>query len=143
MDANIILDILQNKDFHSISQVAVASNAIAIDNEVAANDVLEEDEIGEDGTREEYDEESFEVPSTFTTMEEKNMITDSNWIVSQLASKNDFTQEVINLYSIRTHKEFDVVETCLTLWTKRCKLHLQFGCKWKVHAIKLKRSRYF
>ncbi|CAH1454658.1 unnamed protein product [Lactuca virosa] len=134
----------QNEDFHSISQVVVASNAIAIDNEVGANDVLEEDEIGEeDGIREEDDEESFEVPSTFITMEEKNMTTGSNWIVSQLASKNDFTQELgkdsfkdkeelnraIKLYSIRTHKQFEVVETRPTLWTIRCKLHLQSGCK--------------
>ncbi|XP_023763670.1 uncharacterized protein LOC111912174 [Lactuca sativa] len=149
---DVILDIVQNEDFHLISQVAVANNAIAIDNEVGANDVLEEDEIGEKD-----DEESFEAPSTFTTMEETNMTTDGNWIVSQSASKNDFTQELgkdsfkdkeeliraIKLYSIRTHKQFEVVETRPTLWTIRCKLHLQSSCKWQVRAIKRKQSEYF
>nr|KAJ0186535.1 hypothetical protein LSAT_V11C900456800 [Lactuca sativa] len=54
---NVILDIVHNENFHSISQVAIASNAIAIDKEVVANDVLEKDEIGEeDGIREKDDE---------------------------------------------------------------------------------------
>ncbi|CAI9274963.1 unnamed protein product [Lactuca saligna] len=111
----------QNEDFHSISQV-VARNAIAIDNEVVANDVLE-DGIGEEyGIREEDDEESFAVPSTFTTMEETNMTINNNWLVSQLTNKNDFTQELgkysfkdkeltraIKLYSIRTHKQFELL----------------------------------
>nr|KAJ0213933.1 hypothetical protein LSAT_V11C400197080 [Lactuca sativa] len=156
MDANVISDIVQNENFYTISQVAVVSNAITNDNEVDANEVLEEDGIGEEDDEDAFDN-NFQVPSTFGIIEETNMTTDNNWIVTQLASKNDFTQELgkdsfkdkeeliraIKLYSIRTHKPFEVVETRPTLWTIRCKLHLQSGCKWQVRAIKRKRSGYF
>ncbi|CAH1419903.1 unnamed protein product [Lactuca virosa] len=156
MDANVISDIVQNENFYTISQVAVASNAITNDNEADANEAFEEDGIGEEDDEDAFDN-NFQVPSTLTIIEEMNMTTDNNWIVTQLESKNDFTQELgkdyfkdkeeliraIKLYSIRTHKQFEVVETRLTLWTIRCKLHLQSGCKWQVRAIKRKRSVYF
>nr|KAJ0195883.1 hypothetical protein LSAT_V11C700382650 [Lactuca sativa] len=132
MDANVILDIVRNEDFYSISHVAVANNAITNEDD------------------EEPFDNNFQVPSTFTTMEETNMTTDSIWIVSQLVSKNDFTKELgkdsfkdkeeliraIKIYSIKTHKQFVVIETRPTLWTIRCKLHSQSGCKWQVRAIK-------
>ncbi|KAL4569800.1 hypothetical protein LXL04_025444 [Taraxacum kok-saghyz] len=82
-------------------------------------------------------------------MEETNMTTDGN--------KNDFTQELgkdsfkdkeevmraIKLHCIRTHKQFEIVETRPDIWTIRCKLHLKTGCKWQVRSLKRKRSGCF
>ncbi|KAI3523117.1 hypothetical protein L1887_01174 [Cichorium endivia] len=152
MEYNMISHMVQNEDPHTISQMAVVNNELT-------NDTGEEDD--EDYTGEEDDEESFdnnfEIPSTFTRIEETNMTTDDNWIVSKLVSKNEFTQELgkdsfkdkeelmraIKLHCIRTHKQFEVIETRPTIWTIRCKLHLQSGCKWQLRALKRKRSGCF
>nr|KAJ0224725.1 hypothetical protein LSAT_V11C100037040 [Lactuca sativa] len=89
-----------------------------------------------------------QVPSTFTSIEETNVISDGNWTVSQSISKNDFTRELekdsfkdkeelmraIKLQCINTHRQFEVIETRPTLWSIRCKLHLQSGCKWQLRA---------
>ncbi|XP_052625063.1 uncharacterized protein LOC111888441 [Lactuca sativa] len=133
MDVNVISNIVQNENFYTISQVVVASNAMTNDNEADANEAFEEDGIGEEDDEHAFDN-NFQVPSTFTIIEETNITTDNNWIVTQLARKNDFTQELgkdffkdkeeliraIKLYSIRTHKQFE-----------------------QVRAIKRKRSGYF
>ncbi|KAL6545271.1 hypothetical protein OROGR_009145 [Orobanche gracilis] len=146
-----LVTLIQNEDFYAISQVAVASNAIISDNEVD-----EDDDIGDE---EEVDRveiiQEHEVPSTFTSMEETNTTSDGNWIVSQSANRNDITRELgkdsfkdkeelttaIKLHSIRTHRQFEVIETRPTLWSIRCKL--QSGCKWHLRACKRKRSGYF
>ncbi|KAL4580638.1 hypothetical protein LXL04_016838 [Taraxacum kok-saghyz] len=52
--------------------------------ELDGNDVLEEDEMGEEDDDEVFDK-SFEIPSTFTNMEETNMTTDGKWVVSKIA----------------------------------------------------------
>ncbi|KAL6527328.1 hypothetical protein OROGR_016418 [Orobanche gracilis] len=148
-----LVTLIRNEDFYAISQVALASNAIISDNEVD-----EDDDIGDE---EEVDGveiiQEHEVPSTFTSMDETNTTSDGNWIVSQSSNKNDITRELgkdsfkdkeeltraIKLHSIRTHKQFEVIETRPTLWSIRCKLNLQFGCKWHLCACKRKRSGYF
>nr|KAJ0210772.1 hypothetical protein LSAT_V11C400215000 [Lactuca sativa] len=136
------------------------------------NGIISDNEIEEeDGIGEEYDEEdgvditqehepphvdrgetsfnnNHQVPSTFTSIEETNVISDGNWTVSQSISKNDFTRELekdsfkdkeelmraIKLQCIKTHRQFEVIETRPTLWSIRCKLHLQSGCKWQLRA---------
>nr|KAJ0202552.1 hypothetical protein LSAT_V11C500263430 [Lactuca sativa] len=160
---NAISDMIHNEDFYTISQAAVVSNGIISDNEID-----EEDDIGK-----EYDEEdgvditqeqepphvdrgetsfdnNHQVPSTFTSIEETNTM-------SQSISKNDFTRELekdsfkdkeelmraIKLQCIKTHRQFEVIETHPTLWSIRCKLHLQSGCKWQLRASKRKRSGNF
>ncbi|GKB53397.1 hypothetical protein Tco_0904150, partial [Tanacetum coccineum] len=100
----------------------------------------------------------FQVPSNFTNIEGINKTMVDNWSVSHSVSKNDFTRQLgkdsfkdkeevikaIKLYAIRTHKYFEVVEKCPTIWKIRCKLHSQSGCKWQVRASeKLKRNGYF
>ena len=153
MDVNGISHMIQNEDFDTISQMAVISNIITNDEELDGNDVLEEDEMGEEDDDEHLDK-NFEIPSIFTSMEEPNMTTDGKWVVSKIVSKNDFTQELgkdsfkdkeevmraIKLHCIRTHKQFEIVETRPDIWTIRCKLHLQTGCKWQVRSLKRKRS---
>nr|KAJ0225087.1 hypothetical protein LSAT_V11C100021310 [Lactuca sativa] len=114
------------------------------------------------GIEDENDEEApfdnnAQVPSTFTNMEGTNLNIDDNWIVSQSTSKNDFTRELgkdsfkdkeelvraIKIHCIKTHRQFKVIESRPTIWTLRCKLYLQSGCKWKLHASKRKCSGYF
>ncbi|KAL6577657.1 hypothetical protein OROMI_009985 [Orobanche minor] len=144
--------LIQNEDFNAISQVAVASNTMISDNEVDEyDDIGDEEEDVVDITQE------HEVPSTFTSMEETNTTTDNNWIVPGASNKNDFTRELgkdsfkdkeeliraIKLHSIRTHKQFEVVETRQTPWSIKCKLNLQSRCKWHLRACKRKRSGYF
>ena len=147
---------IQNEDFDTISQIVVVSNTITNYDKLDENDVLEEDDMEEEDDDELFDK-NFEIPSTFTSMEETNMTTDGKWVVSKLVSKNDFTQELekdsfkdkeevmraIKLHCIRTHKQFEVIETRPDIWTIRCKLHLQSGCKWKVRSLKRKRSGCF
>ncbi|KAL6533785.1 hypothetical protein OROHE_013618 [Orobanche hederae] len=150
-----LVTMIQNEDFYAISQVAVASNAILSDNEVDEDyDIGDEEEEEEDGVEITQDHE---VPSTFTSLEETNTTSDGNWIVSQSTNKNDITRELgkdyfndreeliraIKLHSIRTHKQFEVTEARPTLWSIRCKLHLQSGCQWHLRACKRKRSGYF
>ncbi|XP_023771148.2 uncharacterized protein LOC111919790 [Lactuca sativa] len=168
--ANVISDMIHNEDFYTISHVVVVSNGIISDNEID-----EEDDIGE-----EYDEEdgvditqehepphvdkgetsfdnNYQVPSTFTSIEETNVISDGNWTVSRSISKNDFTRELekysfkdreeliraIKLQCIKTYRQFEVIETQPTLWSIRCKLHLQSSCKWQLRARKRKGSGNF
>ena len=142
-----LITLIQNEDIYAISQGAVASNAI-----ISNNEVDEDDDIGDDDEEEEEEEEeedgveitqAHEVPSTFTCMEETHTTSDGNWIVSQSANNNDITRELgknyfkdkeelittIKLHSIRTHKQFEVIETRPTIWSIRCKLNLQTGCK--------------
>ncbi|KAL6552790.1 hypothetical protein OROHE_008154 [Orobanche hederae] len=147
-----LVTLIQNENFYAISQVAVASNAIISDNEVDEDDDIGDEEVDVVEIIQEH-----EVPSTFTSMEETNTTTDGNWIVSQSANRNDITRELgkdsfkdkeeltraIKLHSIRTHRQFEVIETRPTLWSIRCKLNLQSGCKWHLRACKRKRSGYF
>lgn len=59
-----------------------------------------------------------------------------------MKDKEEFV-EAIKLYSIRKHKQYEVVETCPTIWKIRCRLSSQCGCKWKLRACKRKCSGYF
>ena len=160
---NAISDMIHNEDFYTISQAVVVSNGIISDNEIDEEDDIREEYDEEDGvdiTQEhapphvDRGETSFDnnhqVPSTFTSIEETNVISDGNWTVSQSISKNDFTRELekdsfkdkeelmraIKLQCINTHRQFEVIETRPTLWSIRCKLHLQSGCKWQLRASK-------
>ncbi|CAH1427413.1 unnamed protein product [Lactuca virosa] len=127
-----------------------------INNENELHENLE-DEIGEENDEEAPFDNNVEVPSTFTNMEGTNLNIDDNWIVSQSTSKNDFIRELgkdsfkdkeelvraIKIHCIRTHRQFEVIDSRPTILTLRCKLYLQSGCKWKLHASKRKRSGYF
>lgn len=80
-----------------------------------------------------------------------------NWMVSHSENKNDLTQELgenpfknkdeliraIKLYTIKKHQQYEVVETCPTIWKVRCKLCTQTGCKWQLCACKRQCSGYF
>ncbi|PWA43780.1 hypothetical protein CTI12_AA532470 [Artemisia annua] len=100
---------------------------------------------------------NMQVPACFTTLEGIDNANTDNWTISSSQSKNDLTQELgkdsfkdkeelvkaIKLYSIRKHKQYEMVETCPTIWKIRCRLSSQCGCKWKLRACKRKRSGYF
>ncbi|CAH1444414.1 unnamed protein product [Lactuca virosa] len=153
---NSIIDMIDNDDFSIISQAAVITNMMNINNENELHENLE-DEIGEENDEEAPFDNNVEVPSTFTNMEGTNLNIDDNWIVSQSTSKNDFIRELgkdsfkdkeelvraIKIHCIRTHRQFEVIDSRPTILTLRCKLYLQSGCKWKLHASKRKRSGYF
>ncbi|XP_052622318.1 uncharacterized protein LOC111914254 [Lactuca sativa] len=155
-DMNSIIDMIDNDDFSIISQAVVITNMMNIDNELELNENLE-DEIGEENDEEAPFDNNVEVPSTFTNMEGTNLNIDDNRIGLQSTSKNDFTRELgkdsfkdkeelvraIKIHCIRAHREFEVIDSHPTILTLRCKLYLQYGCKWKLHASKRKRSGYF
>ncbi|CAH1434412.1 unnamed protein product [Lactuca virosa] len=142
---NSIIDMIDNENFSIIFQAAVVTNVMNIDNEVELSEILE-DGIGDKDEKEASFDNNVEVPSTFTNMEGTNLTIDGNWIVTQSTSKNDFTRELgkdsfkdkeelvraIKIHSIRTHKQFEVIESRPTIWTLRCKLYLQSGCKWNM-----------
>ncbi|CAI9297141.1 unnamed protein product [Lactuca saligna] len=147
---------IDNDDFSIISQAVVITNMMNINNETELHENLE-DEIGEENDEEAPFDNNVEVPSTFTNMEGTNLNIDDNWTVSQSTSKNDFIQEMrkdsfkdkeelvraMKIHCIRTHKQFEVINSRPTIFTLRCKLYLQSSCKWKLHASKRKRSGYF
>ncbi|CAH1440421.1 unnamed protein product [Lactuca virosa] len=131
-------------------------NVMNIDNEVELNEILE-DGIGDEDDEEASFDNNVEVPSTFTNMEGKNLTIDDNWIMTQSTNKNDFTRKLgkdsfkdkeelvraVKIHSIRTHRQFEVIESRPTIWTLRFKLYLQSSCKWKLHASKRICSGYF
>ncbi|XP_023766923.1 uncharacterized protein LOC111915503 [Lactuca sativa] len=153
---NSIIDMIDNENFSIISQAVVVTTVMNIDNDVELNEILE-DEIGDEDDDEASFDNNVELPSTFTNMEGTNLTINENWSMTQSMSKNDFTRELgkdsfkdkeelvraIKIHSIRTHRQFEVIESRPTIWTLRCKLYLQSGCKWKLHASKRKRSGYF
>ncbi|XP_076947273.1 uncharacterized protein LOC143619155 [Bidens hawaiensis] len=117
-----------------------------------------DDEL-EDGIQKDWDGTSYgkvQVPSTYTNLEETNITIDDNWLISQSKANSDFILELgndsfngkeefvrgVKLYSIKTHKHFEVVESRRNIWSIKCKLHKQ-GCKWKLRACKRKRSGSF
>ncbi|GKE83156.1 uncharacterized protein Tco_1553156, partial [Tanacetum coccineum] len=156
---NSILDMISNEDANTLSRIAVVNNEM--NNRFIDVDEVQEDGFGDEteALNEDGDEivNEFQVPSNFTNIEGINKTTVDNWSVSHSVSKNDFTRQLgkesfkdkeeviraIKLHAIRTHKYFEVVETCPTIWKIRCKLHSQSGCKWQVRASKLKRNGYF
>ncbi|XP_023741643.1 uncharacterized protein LOC111889720 isoform X2 [Lactuca sativa] len=104
---NAISDMIHNEDFYTISQAVVVSNGIISDNEIDEEDDIREEYDEDDGVdiTQEHEpphvdrgETSFDnnhqVPSTFTNIDETNVISDGNWTVSQSISKNDFTWEL-------------------------------------------------
>ncbi|GJT19959.1 DNA-binding WRKY transcription factor [Tanacetum coccineum] len=111
-------------------------------------DYANDDEVGDDET--EIDEETRCDDETFEAPRVDEQAIGSN-------VKNDLTQDLgkdsfkdkeelikaIKLYSIRKNKQYEVVETCLTIWKIRRRLSSQCGCKWKLRACKRKRSGYF
>ncbi|CAI9272226.1 unnamed protein product [Lactuca saligna] len=129
---NSIIDMIDNENFSIISQAAVVTNLMNIDNDVELNEILE-DGIGDEDDDETSFDNNVELPSTFTNMEGTNLTIDENWIMTQSTSKNDFTRELgkdsfkdkeelvraIKIHSIRTHRQFEL------------------------HASKRKRSGYF
>nr|XP_043608744.1 uncharacterized protein LOC122580536 isoform X2 [Erigeron canadensis] len=149
--ANVVSEMIQNENFNTISQIAVVNNAMVsgfdTENEVDPTDMFEEDGTRDGDDNEEteapnrdeapHDNES-QVPSFFTSLEGVNMTTDGNWMDSHSKSKDDFTRELgkasfkdkkelikaIKLHSIKTHRQYTVVETRPTIWSIRCKLSL-------------------
>ncbi|CAH1434965.1 unnamed protein product [Lactuca virosa] len=128
---------IDNDDFSIISQAVVVTNMMNIDNELELHENLE-DGIGDENDEEAPFDNNVQVPSTFTNMEETNLNIDDNWIVSQSTSNNDFTRELgkysfkdkeefvraIKIHCIRTHIQFEVIDSRPTIWTLRCKLYL-------------------
>nr|KAJ0195804.1 hypothetical protein LSAT_V11C700364050 [Lactuca sativa] len=124
---NFIIDMIDDENFSIISQAAVVTNLMNIDNDVELNEILE-DGIGD----EDDDEASFENNNDFTRELGNDSFKDKKELV-----------KAIKIHSIRTHRQFEVIESRPTIWTLRCKLYLQSGCKWKLHASKHKHSGYF
>ena len=138
-----ILDMIRNEDSVTLLRIAVANNEM--NNGFVDVDEVQEDGIGDETEVLNEDEDEivheFQVPSNFTNIEGIDKTTVDNWSVSHSVSKNDFTRQLgkdsfkdkeeviraIKLHTIRTHKYFEVVETCPTIWKIRCKLHSQSG----------------
>ncbi|KAK1419790.1 hypothetical protein QVD17_29127 [Tagetes erecta] len=169
---NAVSDMIQREDFNTISQIAIVNNDDVLDDEIRDEDnVLGEDGIGDemnvgdvlgkDVNEDETETETeaygnAQVPSTYTNLEETNLMIDENWMVPNSESKFDFTRELgkdsfndkdtfiraVKLYHIKEHKHFEVVESRPSTWCLRCKLHEQ-GCKWQLRASKRKRSGSF
>nr|KAJ0194533.1 hypothetical protein LSAT_V11C800443500 [Lactuca sativa] len=133
---NSIIVMIDNDDFSIISQAVVITNMMNIDNELELNENLE-DGIGDENDEEVPFDNNVQVPSTFTDMEGTNLNIDDNWI-----DKEELFR-AIKIHCIRTHRQFEVIDSRPTIWTLRCKLYLQTGCKWKLHASKNKHNGYF
>lgn len=84
---NSIIDMIDNENFSIISQAAVLTNLMNIDNDVELNEILEDGIVEEDDDEKSFDN-NVELPSTFTNMEGTNLTIDENWIMTQLTSKN-------------------------------------------------------
>ncbi|CAH1430449.1 unnamed protein product [Lactuca virosa] len=84
---------IDNEIFSIISQAAVVTNVMNIDNDVELNKILE-DGIGDEDDEEASFDNNVELPSTFTNMEGTNLTIDENWIMTQSTSKNDFMREL-------------------------------------------------
>nr|KAJ0217743.1 hypothetical protein LSAT_V11C300141930 [Lactuca sativa] len=84
---NFIIDMIDNENFSIISQAAVVTNVMNIDNDVELNEILE-DGIGDEDDEEASFDNNVEVPSTFTNMEGTNLTIHDNWTITQSTSKN-------------------------------------------------------
>lgn len=56
---------------------------------------------------------------------------------------NEELIRAIKLYTIRKHRQYEVIETCPTIWKIRRKLCSQTGCKWQLRAFKRQHNGYF
>nr|KAJ0192504.1 hypothetical protein LSAT_V11C800449040 [Lactuca sativa] len=141
---NSIIDMIDNENFSIISQAAVVTNLMNINNDVELNEILEDGIVEEDDDEKSFDN-NVELPSTFTNMEGTNLTIDENWIMTQLTSKNILREswEKILLRIKRNLLEQSRSIALGHIDNLRCKLYLQSGCKWKLHASKRKCSGCF
>nr|KAJ0206620.1 hypothetical protein LSAT_V11C500279080 [Lactuca sativa] len=153
---DVVSDMIHNEDFNIISEFAVVNNGMnsGFDTD---NDGYESGDENETENRGDLTTDGAEIPSNFTSLEGIDVANVDNWTVSHSESKNHLTEELgensfknkdeliraIKLYTIRKHRQYEVVETCPTIWKIRCKLCSQTGCKWQLRACKRKRSEYF
>uniref|UniRef100_A0A5B7C1H6 Transposase MuDR plant domain-containing protein n=1 Tax=Davidia involucrata TaxID=16924 RepID=A0A5B7C1H6_DAVIN len=67
-----------------------------------------------------------------------------NELAKGLIFKNkDLLQHAIKEYSIRSHHQYEVVESKTGVWVVRCKMHEECRCKWRLRAIKKKKHGLF
>ncbi|CAH1433473.1 unnamed protein product [Lactuca virosa] len=153
-----VTDMILNEDFNIISQFAVMNYGMnsGFDTDNEEDESGDECEI-EKGRNATVERDDIEVPSSFNSLEGINMANVNNWMVSHSESKNDLTQKLgensfknkdeliraIKLYTIKKHRQYEVVEKCPTISNVRCKLCTQTGCKWKLRASKRQRIGYF
>ncbi|XP_023765763.1 uncharacterized protein LOC111914214 [Lactuca sativa] len=115
---DVVSDMIHNKDFNIISQFSVVNNGMS-------NGFDTDNEGYESGDEDETDNGG-DVTADGANIENKDELI-----------------RAIKFYTIRKHRQYEVVETCPTIWKIRCKLCSQTGCKWQLRACKRKRSGYF
>ncbi|CAH1444993.1 unnamed protein product [Lactuca virosa] len=159
---NGVSDMIQNEDFDMISHFSVVTNGIDSgfdmdneDDEIGQEDLYDNDNDSEGDANVEGD--GIKAPTGFTSLEGIDVANVDNWMMSHSENTSDLIQELgensfkskeelirtIKLYTIRKHRQYEVIETCPTIWKIRCKLCSQTGCKWQLRACKCQRSGYF
>ncbi|XP_071690676.1 uncharacterized protein [Rutidosis leptorrhynchoides] len=138
---NVASIVIRNECSNTISQTAYVNNASS--SEFNASDVIE----GEKNPALYVNEDEVVNDLPIADSETVSRFKKENELTKELG-KNSFKDKkelirAIKLYSIKNHIQYEVVETCSTLWRIRCKLYSESGCKWQVRGCKRKRSEYF
>ena len=99
-----------------------------------------------------HSEALYEAPSlSFTNLEGVDNGKVSNWSLQPNGNRYTSDQELcrglifkdkeeviraVKLYYIKKNQQFEVVESCPTIWRLKCKKYLESGCGWKLRACK-------
>ena len=132
---DVVSDMIHTKDFNIISQFAVLNNGMSsgFDTDNEGYESGDEDETDNRGDVT-ADGANIEVPSNFNSLEGIDVANVDNWAVSHSESKSHLTQELgensfknkdeliraIKIYTIKKHRQYEVIETCPTIWKIRC-----------------------
>nr|KAJ0200789.1 hypothetical protein LSAT_V11C600319380 [Lactuca sativa] len=125
---NAISDMIHNENFHTISQAAIVSNGIIKEyDEEDGVDITQEHAPPHVDRGETSFDNNYQVPLTFTSMEETNVISDGNLIVSQSISKNDFTWE-LEKYSFKDNVTTRNFVSCNHYTQVKCRIKNLRAC---------------